>query len=317
MVINSHAFGMRALALFLATTVYRAEAFKLDESFGHPFITTQAISRVPLPLGKVFCEDTIKDLVDYNKHTDYFEPMAEEAHCDGEKLNECSKRILDFKNEGIRLLNKAGAILANDGDADKLVDQARKKIGKALHTLQDFYAHSNYVEMVASGGGGAATHPSLGKSVLSNPRSTDVICLDNFFTLVGTVLSSGYFPITESFGRWKDRVFCEPIPVGKCRHGFSGRKNCDGINKDEPGRALFDTAQMLAISATTSFLKDIYTSLASDDARNAFLGSCGAKLAYIVDTTGSMGNSIGGVLAFLAQHATSNANVARKMSISK
>lgn len=303
--------GMRALTLVFAAIVYLfagIEAFKLSEAFGHQFITRQAISRVHLPLGKAFCQAAIDDFVDYNKHTDYFEPMAEEAHCDGEKLSECSQRILNFKNEGIRLFNQAGA-LADDGNVDKLVDQARKKFGKALHTLQDFYAHSNYVNMMVSGGGGVATHPSLGKSVLSNPRATDVICLDNFFTLVGTVLSSGYFPITL---RWKDRLFCEPIPVGKCRHGFS-RENCHGINKDDNSSAFFNTAQTLAILATTTFLEDIYTSLASDDARDAFLGSCGAKLAYIVDTTGSMGSSINGVLAFLSQHAT---NRAAEMSIS-
>ena len=57
------------------------------------------------------------------------------AHCDDENISGCQKRLQDFQNDIKTLLE--------DGD----VGRARNKLGRALHTLQDFYSHSNWVEL--------------------------------------------------------------------------------------------------------------------------------------------------------------------------
>ena len=56
-------------------------------------------------------------------------------HCDGENLDEAQSRLQTFHAETIAALN------------DNNAGGAREALGSALHTVQDFYAHSNWVEM--------------------------------------------------------------------------------------------------------------------------------------------------------------------------
>lgn len=58
-------------------------------------------------------------------------------HCDGESFADAQTRITKLKKEAV------AALLATTPD----VTLARKNVGGALHTIQDFYAHSNWVEL--------------------------------------------------------------------------------------------------------------------------------------------------------------------------
>ena len=49
--------------------------------------------------------------------------------------------------------------MLGDGDARKRALQAMTLIGQALHAVQDFYAHSDYVERIYAKGGGLADVP--------------------------------------------------------------------------------------------------------------------------------------------------------------
>ena len=67
--------------------------------------------------------------VDYRNPRDGFqgELLVEEAHCDDELLQECSDRIEELKSNVIELADiRSGK-------------QLRILLGRALHTLQDFY----------------------------------------------------------------------------------------------------------------------------------------------------------------------------------
>lgn len=66
-------------------------------------------------------------------------------HCDGENFDGAQARLSELKNETISHL-KAG----------KAAD-AQRALGSALHTLQDFYSHSNWIEM-----GNTGPHPDFG-----------------------------------------------------------------------------------------------------------------------------------------------------------
>jgi hypothetical protein len=71
-----------------------------------------------------------------------------EWHCDGEQLTQCSNLVKSDTEKGVNY------ILSEN------IDDARKTIGAVTHTLQDLYAHSNWVEMY-----GAVVNNEMGYSV--------------------------------------------------------------------------------------------------------------------------------------------------------
>ena len=76
-------------------------------------------------------DDIEKDVasIDFNKAT----ADLPYAHFDAEKFSESNERVMEF----IRQINFS--VKYND------FEDARKKSGQILHTIQDFYSHSNWV----------------------------------------------------------------------------------------------------------------------------------------------------------------------------
>ncbi len=64
------------------------------------------------------------------------------AHCDDELINKCRQRIQSLKESVVTKLNN----YISDENPQQL-GHARGDLGKALHTIQDFYAHSNYANL--------------------------------------------------------------------------------------------------------------------------------------------------------------------------
>src|SRR5207342_2817370 len=147
----------------------------------------------------------------------------------------------------------------------------RVMLGQALHGVQDFYAHSNWVELGRSG-----IESSFGRSLLSDPLTTLRACPSDPSTLGpngGGGLTSGYF-----LG-YTLNVGCGELPYsGKCHHGnyFFDYVLCEGINKDRPGQgtaAEFQAALSAARVATEDFVSQIIDELAGEDrALAALLG---------------------------------------------
>jgi hypothetical protein len=81
-------------------------------------------------------------IVDHDNRKEKAEP-----HCDGELLSECNRLVINAARDGVNYIIS--------GDLEK----ARISIGGATHTLQDFYAHSNWTESR-----GAAVNPYMGFS---------------------------------------------------------------------------------------------------------------------------------------------------------
>ena len=104
-----------------------------------------------------------------------------------------SAKIVDNSIQGIDIKNATiGLLRASPPDGGA----ARRQIGRALHTLQDFFAHSNWINI--SGG-----DPGLGNNVLSRLGPTQDTCERAFSslgsgTLAGLGLSqttTGYFSL--------------------------------------------------------------------------------------------------------------------------
>jgi len=183
---------------------------------------------------------------------------------------------------------------------------ARDNLGSALHTIQDFYSHSNWVEQ-----GNSSAHPGVGRPgalPFSGPATpacagftdTGMFCA-NSSNLTGSLLTSGYYGGED---RVKPGAF-------KCSHGGPLDKSSpssdpigyfrEGINKDtlycdiSPHSSFHNTAAAAAIAGTQQFIEDIKAEITQAQLK-ALLGA-GPTLAFAIDTTGSMGGIIAGVRA--------------------
>jgi hypothetical protein len=185
----------------------------------------------------------------------YGEIEAPQAHCDDDLVRECSDRILTLMlNDILPPLESYAAT----GDKYQLV-YARIKLGRALHTLQDFYAHSNYsnlhtgssptqyfVELTTSGeAAGARLAPATSATCLAafEPSLLSNTTWDhnggNYqFTDAG--LNAAYVT-TGYFDNWTDarnQGFAPDDAPSRCDHGLEMILAIDysvsGINKDAP-----------------------------------------------------------------------------------
>eukprot|EP00047_Mylnosiga_fluctuans_P024832 m.171480 g.171480 ORF g.171480 m.171480 type:complete len:956 (-) comp9936_c0_seq1:86-2953(-) len=289
-----------ALVLLLAPSL---SAFKPNYEWGHGFITLRAASQT----GLKFCQSTLDALAHYNRHVDYsMEIFVNDAHCDDEHIPECTKRIMDLRFVAEAKFTEAGTYPEGSSQREGLAKEAYKALGRALHTLQDFYAHSNWVDM-----GRKSIHDGVGRAVVQPANFNVAFCGQDRSTLLPNldgILTTGYFPISLNIPALCTKL----IPVGKCRHGLSSfLADCPlGLNKDDSPEfgpvdntqeaRNFPMAQALAIAASKRFLLDVYADLASSSGgRAAYLGRCGVNLHYIIDTTGSMSDDIASVQGYI------------------
>lgn len=210
-------------------------------------------------------------------------------HFDGESFSAGKERLASLAQRAVEQLQ------AEDAKG------ARQSVGQALHTLQDFYSHSDYVE---TGGGGALS--ALWRSDASLPAAaapTATTCrdcvwvsdlegnltLDCSGNLATSLLTSGYY------GGERER----PQVATKCRHGGpfdSGPGPLGGINKDtvfntfSPHGDRHYAAAGSALEASKAFVRDLKERLTPRQLK--LLLGVGPTLAFAVDTTGSMGGII-------------------------
>ncbi len=181
---------------------------------------------------------------------------------------------------------------------------ARAALGRALHTIQDFYSHTNWIESGHFGPSadlGRPGHTLVGAGI-AVPTCVDCVgsippfCPDCSSNLVTPLLTSGYYG-------GEDRT--KPSPA-KCSHGgtLDGSATGEfgfGINKDctdclfSPHHNLHASAASVARAATEQFINDIKAQVTDKQFR--LLMGAGPTLAICIDTTGSMGSIIAGVKA--------------------
>ena len=280
----------RALVLVAALlAAASAFAFKPTAEYGHVGIVRDAITPITrtATTGETlrFSERAISQIREATAGVDeLFSDRGEfwvpTAHCDDELLPGCSQRILTIK----------ATILSNLQSSGRDGEEARAQLGRALHTLQDFYAHSNWVNN--PGPAHTSFDPDLGRTTVPRLGPTIPTCVDDFFdgTLTGaglTSITSGYFAIGSA----------EP-PPNKCAHGVIPGA---GIHKDAPGRPFFDQARARAVGGTRDFVNLILDDLAGNDDAIRELMDVRGTLGFVIDDTGSMGPEIAGVRSSVSQ----------------
>lgn len=274
-----------ALLVTLALSVGSADAFaptKLKSlgSNNHESVTEvsfKALSNEFFSITKLTkpMEKAMKQMTDANAAVDKDQDHTA-LHFDGENFPGGQSRIVGLFGSVVTDLKAVNA------------EQARRDLGGALHTIQDFYSHSNWVEL-----GNTGPSPDLGRpghtlSPVAGLR--EPTCAQS--TLITDKLTSGYYS-------GEDRV---PVIPNKCRHGGpfdkgAGRDN--GINKDldnqviSPHYTFHAVAAAAATEATQQFIRDIKAQVTQRQLKLLF--GVGPTLGMSIDTTGGMGDIIEGV----------------------
>ena len=235
----------------------------------------QAISKTVGSQTYKFTDKAIDEVMKANADTDCLSCQGHsEFHFDDE----------DFPGGSQRLINLKNAILQDLSGTTPNGKKAREHLGQALHTLQDFYAHSTRVEL-----GQSSFDSLLGVSTFNKPAASVLVCPTDPGVRAGdglTTVTSGYFKIP----------LCDP-PAGKCRHGIPVACPA-GLNKDDKSRPNFQAAHDLAVTATRRFVNDLIlndSSITNNAKAVRALMGVTVTLAMAVDTTGSMGDVIGSV----------------------
>ncbi|XP_050960926.1 von Willebrand factor A domain-containing protein 7-like, partial [Labeo rohita] len=201
----------------------------------------------------------------------------------------------DFKNGRDLITLGVAAVKINIGKGNYL--SARTSLGAVLHTLQDFYSHSNWVELGETAPFSTLIKPEAPLDRLAGPNTKTCKscvgedCSDNILPEVQQqkILTSGYFSLISPFK-----------PAGKCSHGglldlTSYKEPTGGINKDDISSKhgfLHLHAAEMAINATMELLENIRL----DTGDQAFLRLMGltqtSVLAFVFDISGSLSGYI-------------------------
>ncbi|CAM2714590.1 unnamed protein product [Rotaria socialis] len=206
------------------------------------------------------------------------------AHFDAESFVASNRRVMDLRKKVIEIVKSSKPDF----------DSALKKIGELLHTLQDFYSHSNWVEMGKTdvnarigleeniGRIAEPNQPTCSSNGCQKIKSSCNIleslfvktcpliyydCKDNILPEILTqgILTSGYY--ANQYNEKKEPVL-KPTNVAKCSHGSiidttAHQTPIGGINKDStkpeysPHYYFHLNAVKLAIEATQQFFNDL------------------------------------------------------------
>ena len=156
------------------------------------------------------------------------------AHFDGEQIKQGSQRIIQLRQELVTSLLKG----------DKL-QHARNLAGRALHTLQDFYSHSNWIEL-----GNTKPYDLLGKPGNEIPQDfiagpTEATCkscpLEQGSGLPNGSCEANLDTVKLTSGYRSGQDIKKPKNLGKCSHGGKMDESrlepaTGGINKDSTSR---------------------------------------------------------------------------------
>ncbi|HKY01744.1 MAG TPA: hypothetical protein VJM53_04255 [Burkholderiales bacterium] len=255
--------GALCIALAIGSSAY---AFK-PNSTGHGSITMSAFEDISVDVeGETlsFSKRAREEIRAANFEVDNNQ-LNSALHFDDENLDGGSSYLIPTK-EAVILRSIAG-----DGKG------ARELLGGALHSIQDFYSHSNAVDQ-------GFADPAFGSVTLSRLPLSTPTCVGGNQLIPGIGLTSGYFNLISGNCSY---------PTGKCTHGLV----CSGIAKDTASHPLFGTAFGRAINATTAYIYSILDDprMKADPRATKRLLDVRPMLGAVIDDTGSMSGVISGV----------------------
>jgi hypothetical protein len=202
-----------------------------------------------------------------------------EEHFDDDLLLPGAHRAIDLQRQILTVLLQAN--VADVVTLRRQADDARLLLGEALHTVQDFYAHSNWAELHPSAQGGAAianfdTLPAGGQNKAG-------ACANQGTTLVTGELLTAFHEGQDERAASNFCVHGRPASVGAQFESLAG------FVKDAAASPAYPDARADAVIASTAFVQTILARLESAGAHRAicaFLGrdNCEPASAGKVDS---------------------------------
>ncbi|XP_060678187.1 von Willebrand factor A domain-containing protein 7 [Hemiscyllium ocellatum] len=208
------------------------------------------------PTSVLHFQQAIAVMTSSNTKVDFLHVTEGRYHFDSESLAEGKALLLTTKARAIQNILQQN------------YNTARKNVGSLLHTLQDFYSHSNWVELGFQKPlrNLLRADESIGRIAGPDERTcsecvTSHSCRDKILdnVLNQKILTTGYFGFSSN-----------ARPEGKCSHGGSadrGKRANQGINKDtrkSPHGQYHNTAAEIATQASLELFLEIWDTVGDD-----------------------------------------------------
>ena len=234
-------------------------------------------------------------------------------HFDDEQFSASSAQIAGHVNDLLRELGTAVIPGAGGSYFQSSCSKAQNDLGRILHTVQDFYAHSNWARI-------SSTKVQDNIDSLSDPPAGNSPCPVNPYTLGGSGLTdytSGYFGSWDGYFNYRkiksntaagkptsysDLTCPGTSTPGKCIHGYMIDNGgnpppspaCDGLNNDYYWRPFNPTAWSDAVKASQDFVTNkVLARITSPNQIQCLMGQ-GPVVGFVLDNTGSMEDTIAG-----------------------
>jgi len=211
----------------------------------HQLITKDALAKVHFspPSGGdpvKFAPRLVMEIEDSNAQTDYNQ-QSHAMHFDNAYLKQGGQRLIKGKEDLLKQLQQPSTLTASQAQTLRIL------LGKYLHTLQDFYAHSNYVNLavrpsIQLGDGLPPSQPDNTRACVGGPPPGNTTQLMPLF--LEDLMTTGWAI---------DPLQLADAPDDQCAHGLVG----NGIHKDWSGRNRHGDARTLATTATYEFVNSI------------------------------------------------------------
>lgn len=274
--------GVLSIALKVFQDLAQQKGKVLDVSTLKGDLVAEEIFRLyyGVPVSTKRFKMALDEIIHSNNEVDFLLPDDAKSHSEAEKIKEAKMLILDKKKQTISNIIK------------ERYPAARASLGGLLHTLQDFYSHTNWIELgnVDNTNKGLTFHNEIIGVIAGPTEKTCGLCSS----------SAQCDPILVPILRAEKLTSGYPnaaVPVGKCAHGGAG-DSLPGINKDttspamSPQHHLHQDAARLAVKATVEVLQDIRESV-DDPLFVKFLDlEPPSTISFVIDTTGSMSGDI-------------------------
>jgi hypothetical protein len=265
---------VRVAATLLVLGAGSASAFK---PFLHDSITQTALHEISLPGSsskRLFRDEVITEITADNTGTDSKWVLQsfggaldflETEHFDNDSLIQSADVIARKREYAIARL-----ILAHQATSETMRQQygaeARSVLGSALHAIQDFYAHSNWVELNQSNTVNFGTGSPFVADLLNPGVNPGCECGG---TASGSRLTSGYWTLTGSSSSSRAQTgFCLHGPDEPAPPVLGCPTRLAGIAKDVDSAS---PAVRLAMLGTKEYIHSIVRELSD---RGAALGIC-------------------------------------------
>ena len=243
-------------------------------------------------------KSAVNDIAKANAATDSDSSTKDDPayHFDAEKFRDANKNVFDLRSLIIKQI------------IEEKYDIARITLGRALHIIQDFYSHSNWLEL-----GNEDIYEGIGDYDLTFTTTSGETCRDcersdylilpdlSIYTCVNNIIAKDEHLTSGYYSGQRDANSLNVLkPTGKCSHGGMLDQTrytspAGGINKDSnskiwsPHYYLHDYAVKLAIKASRQFVNKIRQIVNDVNFGRLLCLTSQVSLAIVMDTTGSMG----------------------------